>query len=49
MNKQKNFILRYLSSKFLCDKIIKTTGLILWRHTFGVTNALITEYVQKSK
>ena len=36
---QKN-ILRYLSLKFSCDQIIKTTGLILGYDMFGVTIVL---------
>ena len=42
--KQKNFILRYYSLKFLCDQIIKTIGLILPRVMFVVTIALFLFY-----
>ena len=34
---------------FSCDQIIKTTGLMLLRNMFSVTNVLISEYLQKSK
>ena len=36
MKKQQDFILRYLSLKFLLDQIIKTMGLILRLNVFGV-------------
>ena len=40
MKKQENYILRYLHSKFLCNQIIKTIGLILQHNVFGVTTVL---------
>ena len=54
MKKQQNFILSYLSLKFLCDQIIKKIGLILRLNVFGVTIVLffvfllICKYVQEA-
>ena len=44
------YILRYFSLKFLCNQIVKATGLILCGVTIVFfTLLLISKYVQKSK